>query len=406
MEALQATGYDGLLSHEIFSDRFRAGSARGVALDGQRSFIFLLDELRRKTGTPVAGLPELPPRATCLGIAFVEFAMDETAAAAFETLLRGLGFHKAGTHKTKAVTRWKQGDINLVVNREKEGFAHAFNITHGSAVCAIGLRVEDAAATVERAIKLLDQPFKQAVGPGELDMPAVRGLEGSLVYFVDASSAPTSIWDIDFHPAATDPQALDAGLLRCDHISQSMQDEEMLTWLLFYTSLLQVDKTPVRDVIDPGGIVQSQVVSTSDGCLRLVLNASQSRHTLASRFLHQLFGSGVQHIALATDDIFATAERMRANGVPLLPIPKNYYDDLEACGDLTAEEIARLRENNILYDRHGTGEYFQIYTEASEAGFFFEIVERRDYSGFGEVNAPIRLSAQTRLAPDPAIPSR
>jgi len=403
MEALQATGYDGLLSHEIFSDRFRAGSARSVAIDGQRSLIFMLDELRRRTGIPVKGLPDLPARGKCLGVEFIEFAMDETAAAKFETLLNGLGFAKAGTHKTKAVTRWKQGDINIVVNSEKEGFAHSFNITHGSAVCAIGLRVDDAGATVDRALKLLDQPFRQAVGPGELDMPAVRGLGGSLIYFVDDKSWPADIWDVDFNPVLAEARA-DAGLVRTDHISQSMHDEEILTWLLFYTSLLQLDKTPVRNVVDPGGIVQSQVVSTKDGALRLVLNASQSQRTLSSRFLNQLFGSGVQHIALATGDIFAAAERLRANGVELLPIPENYYDDLEARTDLSEAEIARLRERQILYDREGTAEYFQVYTTTFENGFFFEIVERRNYAGFGEVNAPIRLSAQTRLAPHPGLP--
>ena len=183
-----------------------------------------------------------------------------------------------------------------------------------------------------------------------------------------------------------------------------MHYEEMLTWLLFYTSLLDVRKTRVQDVIDPGGVVQSQVVASDDGALRLVLNASQSRRTLASRFLNELFGSGVQHIALATDDIFATAERLRANGVDLLPIPENYYDDLEARTDLSAEEIDRLRDNHILYDRDGAAEYFQVYTKTLENGFFFEIVERRNYAGFGAVNAPIRLAAQTRLAPDPAMP--
>jgi 4-hydroxyphenylpyruvate dioxygenase len=406
MEALQATGYDGLLSHEIFSDRFRAGSARSVAIDGQRSLVFMLDELRRRTGVPVKGLPELPPRGKCLGVEFIEFAMDETAAAKFEALLTGLGFARAGTHKRKAVTRWKQGGINIVVNSEKEGFAHSFNITHGSAVCAIGLRVDDAAATVERAVKLLDQPFRQAVGPGELDMPAVRGLGGSLVYFVDErSGGPTGIWDVDFDPAIGEARG-DAGLVRTDHISQSLHDEEILTWLLFYTSLLGLDKTPVRNVVDPGGIVQSQVVSTRDGALRLVLNASQSQRTLASRFLNEMFGSGVQHIALATDDIFATAAQLRANGVELLPIPENYYDDLEARTDLSEAEIARLRESQILYDREGPAEYFQIYTTTFENGFFFEIVERRGYAGFGEVNAPIRLAAQTRLAPHPGVPSR
>jgi 4-hydroxyphenylpyruvate dioxygenase len=338
-----------------------------------------------------------------LGVEFVGFAMDETAATGFEAVLAGLGFAKAGTHKTKAVTRWRQGGINIVVNREKEGFAHAYNITHGSAVCAIGLRVEDAAATIDRAVKLLDQPFRQPVGPGELDMPAVRGLGGSLIYFVDDKRWPADIWDVDFAPVLAEARP-DAGLVRYDHISQSMHDEEILTWLLFYTSLLDVEKTPVRDVVDPGGIVQSQVIATPDGALRLVLNASQSQRTLASRFLNQMFGSGVQHIALATDDIFATAERLRASGVALLPIPENYYDDLEARTDMPAADIARLRENNILYDRDGAGEYFQIYTATFGNGFFFEIVERRGYAGFGEVNAPIRLAAQTRLAPHPGVP--
>ena len=132
------------------------------------------------------GLPALPPRAACTGVEFVEFAMDETAAVDFEALLAGLGFARAGQHKSKDVMRWRQGDINIVVNREKEGFAHSFNITHGSSVCAIALRVGDAAATIERAVKLLDQPFRQGVGPGELEIPAVRGLGGSLLYFVEA----------------------------------------------------------------------------------------------------------------------------------------------------------------------------------------------------------------------------
>jgi 4-hydroxyphenylpyruvate dioxygenase len=337
-------------------------------------------------------------------VEFLEFAMDETAAADFEAVLGKMGFLKAGTHRTKAVTRWKQGGINIVVNSEKEGFAHSFNITHGSAVCAMGLRVDDVAATLDRAVKLLDQPFHQAVGPGELDMPAVRGLGGSLVYFVDEKSAPASIWDVDFDPVVSPVSVPQAGLSHVDHISQSMHDEEILTWLLFYTSLLDVEKTRVQNVVDPGGIVQSQVVSTHDGALRLVLNASQSQRTLASRFLSQLFGSGVQHVALATDDIFATVETLRANGVALLPIPENYYDDLEARTDLSEEDLARLRAGQILYDREGAAEYFQVYTATFENGFFFEIVERRNYAGFGAVNAPIRLAAQTLTAPHPGVP--
>ena len=115
--------------------------------------------------------------------------------------MRLAGFAKAGVHKSKAVTRWRQGDINLVVNCDKEGFAHSFNITHGSAVCAIALRVDDAAATLDRAAKLLDQPFRQIVRTGEIDISAVRGLGGSLLYFVDDKTNLGRHWDIDFDAA-------------------------------------------------------------------------------------------------------------------------------------------------------------------------------------------------------------
>lgn len=405
MEALQATGFDGLISLEIFNDQFRAGSARMVATDGQRSLLYMLDQLTERTRVAVPGVSRLPPRSKCEGVEFIEFAIDETAAPSFEAVLAGLGFHKAGIHKSKDVTRWRQGDINLVVNTEKEGFAHSFNITHGTSVCAIGLRVDDATQTLDRAQKLLDKPFRQAVGPGELEVPAVRGLGGSLIYFTDQRSELGKVWEIEFDVPA-DVAAADAGLIAVDHISQSMQYEEMLSWLLFYTSLLDVTKTPTQDVLDPAGVVHSQVVQTTDGALRIVLNASQSSRTLSSRFVTEFFGSGVQHIAFSTSDIHATVARLRANGVDLLPIPENYYDDLEAKWDLPAAELDRLRAGNILYDRDGSTEYFQIYTPNIEEKFFFEIVERRGYTGFGATNAPIRLAAQTRFARPAGMPRR
>jgi len=403
MDSLHATGFDGLLSLEIFNDRFRAGSARSVAIDGQRSLIVMLDELYRRAGIAFSGNQAIPPKAVCSGVDFVEFAVDERSAVGLEQTLSGLGFHKAGSHRSKAVARWRQGDINIVVNADKEGFAHSFNITHGTAVCALALRVDDAQGTVGRAVTLLDQPFQQPVGPGEMNIPAVRGLGGSLLYFVDQKTGLDRHWDMDFEPLEADASA-GAGLSSVDHVSQSMYYEEMLTWLLFYASLLDVRKTPVQAVIDPGGVVQSQAIETHDGSLRLILNASQSQRTLSSRFLNELFGSGVQHIALATSDIFATVERLRANGVDLLPIPENYYDDLEARTDLSAADVERMRSANILYDREGAAEYLQVYTRTLGGGFFFEIVERRSYQGYGAVNAPIRLASQARLASDTKPP--
>jgi len=401
MQALKTTGYDGWLSLEIFNDQFRSGSARRVAIDGQRSLIFLLDQLRAKTGVADPSIPDLPPPAKCQGVEFIEFAGDEPAAVGLSQLIEGLGFRKTGTHRSKSVTRWSQGDINLIINTEKEGFAHSFNITHGTSVCAIALKVDDAAAAHERAQKLCDRPFHQPVLPGELEIPAVRGLEGSLVYLIDGKSKLGRWWDIDFE--ATGAPAAQGALLSVDHISQSMHYEEMLMWLLFYTSLLDVTKTPAQDVIDPGGVVRSQVIEARDASLRLVLNASQSSRTLSSRFLTEAFGSGVQHIAFASRDIMETLRGLRASGIEPLRIPENYYDDLEAKTDLSLERIEELKRANVLYDRDSGGEYLHAYTPTFDERFFFEIVERRGYRGLGANNASIRLAAQARLAVDPAL---
>jgi 4-hydroxyphenylpyruvate dioxygenase len=405
MEAVADTGYQGPLSLEVFNDEFRAGSPRGVAVDGRRSIIYLLDQMRGRADRLVLDLPRLPPRSRCLGVEFIEFAVDDESEAELTRFIGALGFELRGRHKSKAVTRWAQGGINLVVNSDNDGFAHSYQISHGPSVCAICLQVESAAATLDRAEKLKDVPFRQPVAPGELEVPSVRGLGGSLLYFVDPMSELRAIWDVDFNPVAPSNRTREAGLTVVDHISQSMHYEEMLSWLLFYTSLLDVTKTPQQDVNDPGGVVKSQVVQTADGALRIALNASQSQQTLSSRFLSEFVGSGVQHIAFATQDIVATVRRIRENGVQMLPIPENYYDDLEARTDLSPERLDVLRENDILYDKDESGEYLQAYTQNFQDRFFFEIVERRGYKGFGAVNAPIRLAAQARLTrkPEPAL---
>jgi 4-hydroxyphenylpyruvate dioxygenase len=403
MVAVQATGYRGELSLEIFNDQFRAGSPRAVAVDGQRSLVYLLDQLREKSGTAAADISPLPPRSKCLGVEFVEFAVDDRTADALGRFFAGLGFRNVARHKSKAVTRWVQGAINLVINREKEGFAHSHYITHGPSVCAIGLKVQSAAAALDRAERLRDTPFRQKVGPGELEIPAVRGVGGGLIYFVDPGSRLSQVWDVEFEPVPDAGGGADAGLTVVDHVSQSMQYEEMLSWLLFYASLLDVRKTPQVDIADPGGLVRSQVIQTADGTLRIALNASQSPRTQSSRFLSEYFGSGVQHIAFATGDIVATAERLKANGVATLRIPENYYDDLEARVGLDSARLKVLQANNILYDQDETGEYLQLYTRNFEDLFFLEIVERRGYRGFGAINAPIRLNAQSRLVRDPAL---
>jgi 4-hydroxyphenylpyruvate dioxygenase len=401
LAAVEATGYEGYLSLEIFNDQFRAGSTRMVAVDGQRSLIAAMDDVarrRRARGEAGAQRPFLPERGQGIGVEFVEFAVNEEGAERLSALIGALGFSLAGRHISKDVAWWRQGGINLVINAEKEGFAHAYYLTHGSGVCAIGLRVDDAAATVARARALLARPFHQPVGPGELEIPAIRGLGGSLIYFLDRQSPLGRVWEIEFSPPLSCDATGDAGLRNVDHLSQSMEYDEMLSWVLFYTALLDVERTPALDVADPGGLVRSQVVETADGSVRIALNGTQSRRTMSGRFLSEFMGSGVQHIAFACDDLLATATRLKERGLETLPIPDNYYDDLGAKFALDPDFLERLRSAGALYDRDD-GEYLQLYTRTFEDRFFLEIVERRQgYRGFGAANASIRLAAQARSA--------
>lgn len=408
MKALVSTGYDGVLSLEIFNDRFRAGSARSVALDGHRSLIWLLDETARDLGRPVPGAVPMPPPSPVEAVEFIEFAVAEGERPNFETLLKALGFSRTGAHRSKDVDLWSQGDIRIVLNSDADGFAHSYQITHGTSVCAIALRVKDANQAVQRATALLDVPHRGAAGPGELDIPAVRGLGGSLLYFLDRSSSLGRWSETDFEP--TGEQGPDAGLLGVDHISQTMQYEEMLTWLLFYSSLFATTKTPSQAVLDPGGVVQSQVIESGLGShpdqgLRLILNGSQSHRTLSSRFVTDFFGSGVQHIAFSTRDIHTTLAALARAGIAMLPIPENYYDDLESRSDVGADEIDALKAANILYDRDAAGTFLQAYTTTLDGGLFFEIVQRDGYAGYGAPNAGIRLTAQARLARPISVPA-
>ncbi len=214
------------------------------------------------------------------------------------------------------------------------------------------------------------------------------------------------VWEIEFEPAG-DAQGGDAGLVAIDHVAQTMNYEEMLTWLLFYTSIFRTRKSPMVDVVDPAGLVRSQVVEGEDGGLRLTLNGAENRKTLAGHFIAESFGSSVQHIAFATADIFATVSQLKPLGFQALEISPNYYDDLEARLGLDPDLTERLRAENILYDRDDSGEYFQLYSRNYGEGFFFEIVERRDgYKGYGAPNAPFRIAAQKRSIRPQGMPKR
>jgi 4-hydroxyphenylpyruvate dioxygenase len=393
MKAVAATGYDGYLSLEIFNDQFRGGSPTAIAVDGRRSLIYLGDQVKRQEPESSLPVPAMPPRASVEGVAFVEFTVDEDEAPLLERLIASLGFRKVSRHKTKSVTVFRQGGINLVVNTEQKGFAGASYAVHGTTAYAAGLMVDDAKAAVERALALGAERFRQPLDAGEIEMPAVRGVGGGILYFLDPKTELARIWEIEFDPVEDTAAPAPVGLQSIDHIAQTMKYEELLTWLLFYTSILDAHKTPMVDIIDPSGIVRSQAIENADGSLRITMNGAENRNTLAGHFIAETFGSGIQHLAFKTQDIFSAAAALSANGFVSLAISPNYYDDLEARFGLDAEFAERLKANNILYDRDEHGEYFQLYSPTYGEGLFFEIVERRGYRGYGAANAIFRIAA-------------
>jgi 4-hydroxyphenylpyruvate dioxygenase len=398
MRNVLASGYNGPISLEIFNDEFRAAPPRPTAIDGMRSLLLLEEELSAPSGDAaparVAGVLAAPPPPVCHGFEFIEFAVDAETRPRLTAMFDAMGFAQVGTHRSKDVTLHRQGDVNLILNAEKDSFAHSFFLMHGPSVCALAFRVGDARGAVERALRYKAQTFRGKVGPNELVIPAIRGLEGSLIYLVDRGGPSGTIYEVDFLAEPAAPQAAPCGLTRIDHVSQVMPRGALDGTMLFYKSVFGFEAEPVHELVDPYGLIQSRVLESRDRTVRLPLNASASPRTATAQFLATYGGAGVHHIAIATDDIFATMEQMRARKVALLDIPDTYYDGLATMHDLPSETIDRLRQLSILYDRSATGEFFHAYTHAFDGRFFFEIVQRRDYDGFGAVNASVRLAAQ------------
>ncbi len=386
--ALCKIGYQGYWSLEIFNDRFRATSAGQIARDGVRSLKAMHERARLRLGQP----PLIPAPINPERFEFIEFAASHEEAEDFGRMFAALGFAPTAQHRSKQVVRWQQGGINLVINSEPEGLAHSFDIVHGGSVCAVGLAVPDQAGAVARSEALDVQRHEQDIPPDEWQIPSLRGVGGSLLYLVDSQTS-AQMWQDEF-PIALDAAAPRADLTAIDHVAQTMQYEEFLSWLLYYTSLFDFSKTPQLEIADPMGIVYSQAVESRSRAVRFTLNGSMAANALSSRFIQNYFGAGVQHIAFATPDIFTAAEHARAAGLPMLEIGPNYYADIEARFALDPALVARMASLNLLYDRDGEAEYFQFYSRAVAKRVFFEVVERRGYQAYGAANAQIRLTAQ------------
>ena len=412
--AVLEAGYTGPMSLEIFNDEFRASPARPTAADAMRSLQWLEEQVRhlpqRKSG-PTQGVPhgqshrvtllDPPPAPQLTGWSFIEFAADAVTAQRLGSFLAATGFERIGSHRSKAVDLWGQGEVRVVLNREDESFARSYFGLHGPSACAVALGTTDAPAALARAEAFGCQRVGGRVGANELTIPAVRAPDGSLVYFFDTHHGGEHGFEADFIVNAASPGPL-GEQARVDHISQVVPVGHLDTWVLFYRAVLGLQ--PQNSVVlnDPYGVVKSRAVESADRAVRYSMNVSERQNTAAGRSVSQFGGAGVHHIAFRVTDVLATAQALRSRGAPMLHIPDNYYDDLEARFGLEPAFLDALRRNHVLYDRTGEGEFLHCYTTPFEDRFYFEFIERRGgYTQYGAVNAPVRLAALAQLREPP-----
>lgn len=412
--AVLEAGYTGPMSLEIFNDEFRASPARPTAADAMRSLQWLEEQVRhlpqRKSG-PAQGVPhgqshrvallDPPPAPQLTGWSFIEFAADAVTAQRLGGFLAATGFERIGSHRSKAVDLWGQGEVRVVLNREDESFARSYFGLHGPSACAVALGTTDAPAALARAEAFGCQRVAGRVGANELTIPAVRAPDGSLVYFFDTHHGGEHGFEADFIVNTAAPGPL-GDAARVDHISQVVPVGHLDTWVLFYRAVLGLQ--PQNSVVlnDPYGVVKSRAVESADRAVRYSMNVSERQNTAAGRSVSQFGGAGVHHIAFRVTDVLATAQALRSRGAPMLHIPDNYYDDLEARFGLEPAFLDALRRNHVLYDRTGDGEFLHCYTTPFEDRFYFEFIERRGgYTQYGAVNAPVRLAALAQLREPP-----
>jgi 4-hydroxyphenylpyruvate dioxygenase len=328
------------------------------------------------------------------GFEFVEYTAPDPHVLG--ALFEQMGFSAVARHRSKDVILYRQGAINFVVNREPDSFAQSFARVHGPSACAFAMRVKDAAKAYQRAIDLGAKPFHGKVGPMELNIPALEGIGGSLIYLVDrypGNGGNLSIYDVDFVPiAGAAPHPPGAGLVEIDHLTHNVYAGRMDVWAEFYTKLFGFREIRYFDIQGRKTGLTSRALASPCGKIRIPINEPSDRKSQIQEYLDAYHGEGIQHIALSTSDIYRTVEQLRERSVRFLDTPDAYYDRVDARVPGHGEDLARLKRDRILIDGEGIDKerredkLLQIFTETVIGPIFFEIIQRKGNEGFGEGN--------------------
>lgn len=319
------------------------------------------------------------------GFEFIEYTAPDTQALA--VLFEQLGFVPVARHRSKDVILYRQGEINFIINHEPHSFAQAFARVHGPSVCAFAIRVKDAAQAFDRAVALGAKPHHGQVGPMELNIPAMRGIGGSLIYLIDRYGEH-SIYDVDFVPLPNAPARLtDVGLTHIDHLTHNVQKGRLDQWAEFYERLFHFREIRYFDIQGRKTGLKSRAMVSPCGKIRIPINEPTDQGSQVQEYLEAYHGEGIQHIALTSTDIYACVEALRRRGVHLLETPAAYYEAVEQRLPGHGEDLQRLQQDGILIDGEpGGGLLLQIFTETVIGPIFFEIIQRKGNEGFGEGN--------------------
>jgi len=313
------------------------------------------------------------------GFEFVEFTSPDPAAMAAQ--FEQLGFVASHRHPTKNITRYRQGRINLMLNRDDAGRVAAFRGAHGPSASAMAFRVADPEAAMAWALA------NGAKGTAE-DDTVIMGIGGSYLYFVTDGEDLYADWaELPGWREAAARNGVGLDLL--DHLTHNVRRGQMRVWSEFYRTLFNFEEQKFFDIKGKQTGLLSQAMIAPDHAIRIPLNESQDDQSQIEEFIAQYNGEGIQHLALTTTDIHATVEKLHARGVRLQDTIETYYDLVDERVPGHGEDLARLRRNRILIDgsvKTGEGILLQIFTEPLFGPIFFEIIQRKGNEGFGNGN--------------------
>jgi 4-hydroxyphenylpyruvate dioxygenase len=324
------------------------------------------------------------------GFEFIEYAAPDPAALG--KLFEQMGFTAVARHRSKNVLLYRQGGINFIVNAEPDSFAQSFARVHGPSICAIAFRVKDAGYAYKQCVANGAWGVENHPGPMELNIPAIKGIGDSLIYLVDrypGNGSHVSIYDIDFVPLpGVDQNPQGAGLVVIDHLTHNVHRGRMDEWSGFYERLFNFREIRYFDIEGKLTGLKSKAMTSPCGKIRIPINESSDDKSQIHEYLVAYRGEGIQHVALGSDDIFATVEALRKQHVAFQDTPRTYYEMLPTRLPGHKEDAQRLQANHILIDGAPAKDemLLQIFTSTVIGPIFFEIIQRKGNEGFGEGN--------------------